>query len=89
VVLALILMHNTMVDARLEFDKRESAEFYNILVGTDIKSENMGAVSGGNDNDVETEVLEVYFSLLHPTHVPIICIRLLSLLISCTSFFHL
>ena len=89
VVLALILMHNMMVEACLEFDKRESAEFYNTLVGTETESENVGAVSGGDDNDVEMEPLEVCFSLLHPTHVSAICIRLLSLLISCTSFFHL
>ena len=82
-------MHIMLIEACLEFDKRESAEFYNTLVGTKTKSENMGAVSGGDDNDVETEQLDVCFSLLHPTHVTIICIRLLSLLISCTSFFHL
>jgi hypothetical protein len=27
--------------------------------------------------------------LLNPTHLSVMCIRLLSLLVSCTSFFHL
>ena len=81
-VLALILMHNMIVETCLEFDKRESAEFYDTLVGTKTKSEHMGAVSGGDDNDEETEALEGYFSLLHPAHVSVVCIRLLSLLIS-------
>ena len=80
--LALILMHNMLIEACLEFDKREIAEFYNTLVGTETKSENMGAISGGVDNDVKTEALDVCFSLLHPTHLSVICIRLLSLLIS-------
>jgi len=82
-------MYNMMVEARLEFDKRESAEFYNTLVGTETKSENMGAVSGGDYSDVETEPLNLCFSLLNPTHLSVMCIRLLSLLVSCTSFFHL
>ena len=61
----------------------------NTLVGTKTKSENMGAGSGGDDNDVEMEPVDVCFSLLHPTHLSVICTRLLSLLISCTSFFDL
>jgi len=40
-ILALILMHNMIVETCLEFDKRESAEFYNTLVGTKTKSEHM------------------------------------------------
>ena len=50
-----------MVEAHLEFDKRESAEFHNTLLGTETESENVGAVSGGDDNDVENEELEVFF----------------------------
>lgn len=61
IVLVVILMQNMMVEAHLESNEAESAEFYNTLSAIKTKSRNIGAILRGGSNYVVNRGTQVCF----------------------------